>query len=140
MQLKSRTGPFPPKGWEFVDSRTGMKFNGMEAAFDDQVRRVIKHRKANPHIYSPDQGQFLDFDQVSHELADFTCQRLKHTSQFCHNGAPDTKAPVNYIVQQPKIKCFKCDHDQFDPKYCKTCSGSKIKAWICQKCHSENPV
>lgn len=132
-KLKTRHGAFPPKGFYFKDPKTGMEF--VDGDFNDVVRRVIAHRRANPRLYPSEQFQFLNFDSVSAELDSFTCSRLGNSPKWCESGEPLTlePAPGSPVVEMSK-PCYKCGHGLGYEIICPTCMGRKISGYICASC------
>lgn len=133
-KLINRNGLFPPGGWQFKDSRTGMRFT--DGDFNDVVAAIIKHRKANPRLYPPDEIEAFDFASVANELDAHTCSRLKGDSRFCQSGDP---IPVNTdgleLMLMPN-SCPKCDCKTGWQNLCRTCAGKRVVSYICENCKS----
>lgn len=134
-KLKSRTGTFPPQGFYFKDPKTGMEFR--DGDFNDVVRRIIAHRRANPKLYPPEQFEFLNFESVGAELESYTCSRLGNNSRFCESGEPFTLEPTpgSSSVEMARV-CYRCGHNLGYEIPCSTCSGKKVSGYICAKCHA----
>jgi len=132
-KLKSRTGAFPPAGFPFTDPKTGMKFT--DGDFNDVVRRIIAHRRANPRLYPAEKFEFLNFDSVSAELDSFTCSRLGNSPNWCESGEPLTlePAPGSPIIDLPN-PCYKCGNLTGYEIICPTCAGRKVFGYICASC------
>ena len=131
MSLIRRTGPFPPGGYPFTDPRTGMKFNGAEATFDQQVNKIIQHRLINPKVYPPDDTQWITVPYVAAELDKFQCDRLGNDPRFCTGPA----ATVQYFKLAGKF-CDSCGGTLAEV-LCPTCGGRKVTGWKCQICQKE---
>lgn len=131
-RLKSRTATFPPSGFLFTDPKTGMKFT--DGAFGDVVLAIIKHRRANPRIYPPDEMEALDVSSVGNELDAFTCSRLKNHGHFCESGEPVPISVDGLELMQMPNKCPKCASSNGYQILCKTCSGKRVTGYYCAEC------
>lgn len=128
--LIRRDGEFPPGGYAFTDPKTGQSFNGMEATFDEQVGRIIRHRRGNPNVYPP--GSNLDFASVANELDAHQCLRLGNNPRLCTDGSPVTHmSPAAPLPGAPACPACK---QPMQPRYCPTCSSRRLIGWECDKC------
>jgi hypothetical protein len=112
-----------------------MKFDGMSHMFDDQVKRIIEHRKANPVKYPPDDVRMLSFEVVALELETFTCQRLGNNPKYCGDGM--SLVNINRPPIIPETRTCPCGGTEFKTKFCPTCSGQRIIGFVCTKCGKE---
>lgn len=145
IQLKNPNSGFPPDGFSFSDPHTAMKFDDEHADLNTQIARVIEHRKANPGIYPTHNIAAFHPASVAQEIIVQVCSRHP---QLCEDSAlvGTMKNPVISFApaQVPIVKtqrpngqpCSKCNGDDFEPIYCKTCSGNRITGWRCKKCGS----
>lgn len=130
LRLKIPNAAFPPGGYAFRDPKTGLAFNGMEATLDGQIEKIVRHRLANPRFYPLNEPHWLDRERVRQEI--FQQIHAKHPELFVGYDAPPRQT-IKVVVSQPRNACV-CGSIEADPVYCKTCGGSKIKAWKCKKC------
>lgn len=142
LKLRTRAGAWPPGGFPFKDPRTGKTFDAMSADLALQAKNVIAHRSANPRIYPRDEAQYFFADAVKQEIVDQICA---NRPELCtdHVGGRIEPQPIPKGVTVPSVqagkRCYKCGGTEFDPIFCKTCSGSKVKAWLCRGCRTPNP-
>lgn len=140
-KLKNPNGAWPPSGFPFTDSRTGMKFDGMSADIKLQSLNIIQHRKANPKVYSVAEPQWFNVAMVRQEVVDQICNNNPH---LCHGmDAPSVthKVPkaANVVAVVPAgKKCYKCGGTEFSPILCRTCGGGKVKGYTCLSCGTPN--
>ena len=137
MKLKSRTGSFPPGGYQFTDLRTGLKFE--HGDFRDVVGQIISHRMANPRIYPKNEPTWFDFASVSNEVDEATCTRLNNSPKWCETGE---KLPINTdgleLMLMPN-KCAGCGCSHGYQYLCPSCSGRKVLYYICDDCNTIVP-
>jgi hypothetical protein len=130
----SSSSQFPPNGgWGFIDPRTGMRFNGWEGDQFAIARKVIEHRRANPKVWPQD--EVGDQNSVVQEIF-----KQKHaTTPWLFRGEPDQNSgayPSATQTQEQTIlgeKCT-CGSVEYEPVYCKTCSGKRIVGTKCKSC------
>ena len=96
--LKSRT-TWPPEGWQFFEPATG--WNAPQGlSFDQVVHAIINHRLANKQ-----HRLATDFDVVSQQLDDYTCERLaKHPiySKSWNSWCSEQTVPASFTVPLPR--------------------------------------
>lgn len=132
-KLKSRTQEFPPSGFMFTDSKTGMKFS--EGDFKDVVSQIIKHRQANPRIYPPSEIASFDFASVANELDATTCSRLNDNPRFCESGEPIPVSTDGMELMLMSRACV-CGSKMGYQALCASCSGRRVLHYICSECKS----
>ena len=132
MRLISRTGSFPPAGYLFTDPKTGMKFE--HGDFKDIVSQIIKHRRANPRLYPPENAGDLDFNSVSNELDSYTVMRLHNDPRYCESGEPIPVSTEGLELMTMTAPCPKCGCRMGWQILCKTCSGKKRTGFYCADC------
>jgi hypothetical protein len=131
LKLKTPNSGFPPGGWAFKDPRTGMSFNGMEATLDQQELKIIKHRLANPKVYSQSDINFFDRQYVRQEI--FQQLQSRSPGLFVGYEGELVRAVQFSAEPQPSGKCS-CGSEMFEPQYCPTCSGRKVIGFKCTDC------
>jgi len=123
---------FPPGGWCFRDNRTGWTIKG-SACFEHNASlladKIIKHRRANPHIYKSGEVDFFDHNLVIQEI--YAYKKATHPDLFVGHDAP-VKRSIPTIA--PASKCPTCGGNEFEPTYCPTCGGRKINGYKCKSC------
>lgn len=135
IKLIRRNGPFIPGGYPYVDPRTNMRFDGMEADFSEQVQKIIRHRTANPKIYPPAEGKFLSTEFVADELDVYQCQRFGNDPKYCSDGKPF----VGTVGRVSERKCSICGGPLVE-RLCPTCSGSRVIGYTCNNCKKDFPI
>lgn len=132
LRLKNPNAQFPPLGWPFKDERTGYTISGYDGTPEMQAERVIKNRRANPHLYPTAETKWFDRASVVQEVYR---QKFK-THPYLFAGQPD-KTP-NTTLSKPKIEqaasICTCGANDWEAIYCPTCSGKKIKGYKCRAC------
>lgn len=131
-KLRSRTGAFPPGGFQFKDPRTGLKFE--HGDFKDVVSQIIKHRQANPRIYPKDFPESFDFNTVSNILDSYTCDRLKNSPKWCISGEPEPVDVSGLELMLLPSPCYKCHCNQGYEIICKSCAGRRRTGFYCRDC------
>lgn len=132
LRFTNPRGSFPPGGFEFVDPKTGMRFDGMSADLTLQAQNVAKHRRANPRIYP----SVIDVAAIVQEITNYTCARLPHLCQDSDQPFQTVKA----LIKRPAVKipagkkCLQCSSDNLDPVWCRSCAGSKLTGYKCNNC------
>lgn len=134
LQLKNPKGGFPPGGFPFQDKRTGKKFDGMSADLKLQAMNVIQHRRGNMRLYPATEGMAFNSDAVQQEILEQVCANHRG---ICVEQVKSLPMSRNFAVVKSNKSCPKCGNTDLTPKYCKTCSGSKIRGWTCDKCGTE---
>ncbi len=130
----SQQSQFPPfGGWSFVDGKTGQRFNGWEGDQFAIARKVIEHRKANPKIYEP--GTEGDVNSVVQQIF----QQKHAQAPWLFRGEPDQGSgayPSATQTQEQTIRGERCTCGsvEYEPVYCKTCSGKRIVGTKCKSC------
>lgn len=133
-RLIRQNGAMIPGGYPFMDPRTGMKFDGFDAGgFSDQVNRIIRHRTANPRIYPPTDGKWLNFEEVTIELELYQCMRLGYDKRYCSD--PAVSEEVAAAASHQSGVCRFCG-GTLKERLCPTCSGHKVIGYTCIKCGS----
>lgn len=141
VRLRNPNNGFPAGGFVFHDPHTGMKFDGDNVDLNHQAKLVAEHRKGNPRIYKPDEPKHFDHAAISQEII---VQLCANAPQYCEDEArpgepypfvpseppPD---PANIVRIQGK-KCPKCQGQDFEAQYCKTCAGRRITGHRCVAC------
>jgi len=132
VKLIRRDGAFLPGGYPYIDPKTGMRFDGMECGFDEQVQRIIKHRLANPNLYPASDPQFLSTTKVADVLDEYQCDRLGRSDQYCvGEGAAQKNLSPSYLVNTlGKCSCG----GEWEERYCPTCSSKRLVGWTCKVC------
>lgn len=138
VRLKNPNSHFPPGGYTFDDPHTAMHFPGEGVDLHSQALKVIEHRKANPHIYKPEDTLQIDLEEVKRQIVIQVCARQP---SYCVDEAhPDR--PYPHVDPTPKKevktfqgkKCAKCGAGEFEPVYCRSCGGSRVQSWKCANC------
>lgn len=134
LRLKNPNAQFPPGGWPFKDERTGFKVGEYEGTPEMQAEKVIKNRRANPHLYPAAEGHWFSRDAVVQEIY----RNKFKTHAYLFAGRPDKTAssvlsPPRKQIEQAASICA-CGANYFEPVYCPTCSGKRIKSYKCRKC------
>lgn len=118
---------FPPGGYPYQDEKTGKVFDAMAGGLDDRVRQVREHRLANKHIFT-DQSWF-DTGFIRNQIVEYMCNRRP---ELCIEGLKAAiPNPAKTVVD---ATCPKCQSKDVAPKYCQSCGGSKIEAFVCNQC------
>ncbi len=135
-QLIRRQGDFPPGGYQYTDARTGMTFDG-NGGFDFTVQAILQHRRANKKLYPPEDLKELDVDYVSTILDEYTCNRLKNSSNWCKrsDGVVILPSAASGEIEKLKSPCPNCGNDEGRVKYCATCAGKRILGHYCTQCN-----
>lgn len=129
--LIRRDGPLPPGGFHFTDPRTGFRFPPMDGGFDEQVSRIIRHRRANPRLYPPEQTSFLNPVSVANELDLYQCLRLGNNPKFCTDGAIPVKP--DRLTRPSNRLCPRCNTAMIEV-LCPTCGSPRTIAHKCPSC------
>lgn len=128
-KLINRNGEFPRGGYEFIDSRTGMTFDGI--GFDRTVSLIVAHRRLNPNLYPTIDAQYLDTESVARELEYYTCSRLNNNGRYCE---PADKSPI-VRDQGPQVDlprtCPECGSTRGFANLCASCGGRRISSYSC---------
>lgn len=94
--------------------------------------RVIAHRRSNPHVYPPSEGQWFDENSVAQEIL----QQKFTTNPELFVGQPD-RIP-GMVMHQPSAPALSavctCGANDWEPQFCRTCGGNKINGYKCRKC------
>lgn len=140
MNLINKQGPYPPGGYPFVDPRTGMKFNGMEAGFYEQVSKIQRHRLANPNLYPRNEVGYLGYNNIATELDQYQCARLGNHPQFCSDSAaaPTTRPGRELRTQPSDVNCPRCGNRMVGVG-CQTCVSFKLQHYHCNACGFDKP-
>lgn len=127
-----------PGGIPFTDPRVGNKrFPGMEVSSEEeQITRIIDWRKKNPNVYPPSESEWLDFEKVRLELRKYQKNRLGDNRAYFTDGT-NNNVPMIVKAVAPSKACPECGSMEASPRYCKTCSSSKLKGYTCLKCGKE---
>lgn len=133
LRLKKPSNSFPHNGWPFKDPKTGFICNGYEGTPEMHAVKIIAHRRANPHIYPPSEAHWFNQIAVREEIL-----VQKHaTNPELFVGEPDKAITVKVraakTVDTPGSTCT-CGALDWEPTYCKTCSGKKVNGFKCRKC------
>jgi predicted RNA-binding Zn-ribbon protein involved in translation (DUF1610 family) len=137
LKLKNANAHFPPGGFSFKDARTGYEVKGnaaMEQTADGLATKIIKVRRANPHLYNPSEAQWFDHTLVVQEI--YAVKAQTHPQLF-QNYQGNLSVPV--VVQSDKlaqtgVKCPACASENVTGIKCKTCAGTRIKSYHCESC------
>lgn len=132
IMIRETTG-LPPGGIQFIDSRTGNKFDEPGDFLKDVVNKVISLRLANPRLFNPvDDAKLLLFDFVKSEVAEQNCSRLGNNPLYCYETTYKPEMPKSFTKD-------KCDCNvPMQPVYCKTCGNSgRLVGYICPECKTQ---
>lgn len=135
LRLKNPNAQFPPGGWPFKDERTGFKVGEYEGTPQMQAEKVIKNRRANPHIYPTSEGHWFSRDAVVQEIY----RNKFKTHAYLFAGQPDKAAGTTQAKVEVAASICACGASDWEPIYCPTCSGKKIKSYKCRKCGASRP-
>ncbi len=132
--LKNPAMQFPPGGFGFVDPRTKRVFNGWEGTAPMQAVKIIEHRRGNPKIYPPEEGQWFDQKSVTIEVLAQKFKEMPHL--FLGQPDKDPSYPSQPVARETIVKgaACSCGCTEFIAEYCKTCSGARIVGRKCKSC------
>ncbi len=138
LRLRNPNGAFPAGGYTFSDPHTAMQFPDEKIDLHNQALKVIEHRKANPHIYKPEDTIKFDPGEVQKEILIQVCSRVPAVCEDESTpGAPyppqPQKAQLEINRQQGRV-CPRCKSDEFTPIRCSSCGGNRISGWKCVGC------
>jgi hypothetical protein len=131
LKLKKPSGQFPPGGWPFTDPRTKFTCNGFEGTPDMQAVKIIAHRRANPHIYPPAEGQWFDRQSVAQEVM---AQKYATNPELFVGGGQPAPKPKRKKIEHPISMCQHCGSTDWEPVYCPTCGGKRLTGYKCKQC------
>ncbi len=144
MAIRIRSRPFPAGGFGFKDPRTNRTFDGMSADLTMQAREIIAHRMANPAIYPAHESSHFSLVDVIGEITRQVCQRSPASCYDDRNSVRSTpvppsvrRNPATIVVQAPSSVCRACGSGEWEPVYCKVCSGKKLTGYKCKSCGKE---
>jgi DNA-directed RNA polymerase subunit M/transcription elongation factor TFIIS len=137
LKLKSPQAQFPNAGWPFKDPRTGFTVKGV-AAYEQTAHglahKIIKNRRANPHLYSASEPQWFDTESVVQEI--YQLKKSTHPELFTDSTASLPAPTADKKVTTPQgLKCPECGSADVTALGCKTCSGNRIKSYKCNACN-----
>jgi hypothetical protein len=110
-----------------------------EGAHGDVVAAIIKHRRANPRIYPPDEITAFDHASVANELDAATCERLNNNDRWCESGEPKPVDVSGLELLTMTTPCTKCGCVTGWQVICKSCSGKRRVGWYCENCKTLLP-
>lgn len=121
-----------PGGIPYTDPLQPRKhFPGMEVSTEDeQVKRIIKWRGENKHIYT--ESKWFEFESVRQELRTYQKNRLGNSKQFFVDGTNNSFG-MEIKTKGPSRAC-ECGATDATAVYCKTCSSSRVVGYKCNNC------
>jgi len=112
------------QGFSFIEPKTKKEFNGLHGSPNETARKVVEHRRANPHIFS--EASEFDVESVVQEI--FAQKFATMPELFIGFGDPTETGMSN--------KC-KCGANDWEEIYCPTCAGKRVVGHKCRKCGKE---
>lgn len=122
--LRRPTELYPPGGgFGFVEPRTGLRFDGLHGSPHETARKIIEHRRANPHVFPVGEATLFDTESVVQEIFQQKFQAMPELF-IGHGGA---------AANPDSGKCT-CGANSWEPTYCPTCGGKRINGYRCKAC------